>query len=86
MEHPVENNLIIGILDRISEDASTYGDRPPILAVVSHNNEIILVSTRTPPWNSILSYTDNLDAVEILAEELVKKDPKTPGILVQNLP
>ena len=76
MEHPVENNLIIGILDRISENALTYGDRPPVLATVSHNNEIVLVSTRTPPWNSILSYTESLDAVDFFAEKLVEKDLK----------
>ncbi|MHA1453295.1 MAG: GNAT family N-acetyltransferase [Promethearchaeota archaeon] len=81
MEHPVENNLIIGILDRISENAATYGDRPPVLATVSRNNEIVLISTRTPPWNSILSYTENLDAVDFFAEELMKKDPNTPGVL-----
>jgi predicted GNAT family acetyltransferase len=81
MRHPVRNNLILGILDKISQDISTYGDRSPILAVVSHNNEIVLVSTRTPPWNSILSYTENLDAVEFITTELIKKDPNTPGIL-----
>ena len=81
MKHPVKNNLIIGILENISKDANTYSGIPPILAVVSHNNEIVLVSSRTPPWNSILSYTENLDAVDFFAIELSKKDPETPGIL-----
>ena len=81
MKHLVKNNLIIGILERVTENASTYGNFPPILAVVSHENKIVLVSTRTPPWNSILSYTENLDAIEFFAAELSKKDPETPGIL-----
>lgn len=80
-KYPVKNNLILGILDTIAKNPLNYGDIHPVLAIVSHNNEIVLVSCRTPPWNSILSFTENFDAVEFFASELLKRDPNTPGIL-----
>ncbi|MBN2157001.1 MAG: GNAT family N-acetyltransferase [Candidatus Lokiarchaeota archaeon] len=80
-EHPIENNLIIGILNQIVKDPLTYGPTSPILTEIRNQGKIVLVATRTPPWNTILSYTENLKAVGFLATELMKKDPKTPGIL-----
>jgi len=81
MKKEVENNLMIGILDRISLDLNNYGSERAILGLVKDKNDIVLVSIRTPPWNSILSYTENLDAVDFFVDELSKVDPDTPGIL-----
>ncbi len=80
-DFPVENNLIYGILERIVKNPQIYGEDAPVLALVRDHDNIVLVSIRTPPWNTILSYTEHLDAVDAFTEELAKKDPQTPGIL-----
>ena len=40
-----------------------------------------MISLRTPPYNQILSYTDELETVDILVEALAKQEIELPGVL-----
>ena len=82
LQFEVENNLLFGILDRLENNINTYSDtEEPIFITISKNNEIKLVSIRTPPHNQLLSFTKNLDAIKFLVEELAKKKVDLPGVM-----
>lgn len=79
--HEAENNLLFGILNALKQDIHTYSpDVSPRLIIISENAKIELVSLRTPPYNQVISYTDNLETVSILVDTLVHKDSDIPGI------
>lgn len=82
LEREAENNLLFSILDGIKINPTRYGEDPPILMVVRDDNLIIQqVSLRTPPLRLVLSYTDNLDAIAVLAKELLKRNREIPGVV-----
>ena len=76
-----ENNLLFSILNRINQNPTRYGDDKPILIIVTDNSEIKLVSLRTPPYHLILSFTDDINAVYVLAKVLLQKNMELPGVL-----
>ncbi|MFW9937004.1 MAG: GNAT family N-acetyltransferase [Candidatus Thorarchaeota archaeon] len=80
VEHEAENNIILAILTTIIEFPERYGKEKPDLVTVVHNGDIELVSIRTPPFNHILSYTDDLSTLDFLVEDFVKKGIQVPGL------
>ncbi|MFX1302677.1 MAG: GNAT family N-acetyltransferase [Promethearchaeota archaeon] len=76
-----ENNLIFSILNTIKINPKRYGEEKPILITVSEKSDLKLVSLRTPPYNQLLSYTDDLKSIDILAEILLQKKMELPGVL-----
>jgi len=81
LENEVRNNLIIAILRTIKEKPNTYGEEDPVLIKVSKNNLLKMVAIRTPPFNLIISYTDQLKAIDELVSYLMDKKEKLPGVL-----
>ena len=79
-EREAENNLIIGILGIISKNLYLYGSEDPILALVTEKETIKLVSIRTPPFNLLLSYTDDISAITLLVEKFKEKKLEFPGV------
>ncbi len=75
-----ENNILFMILNSLKENMHRYGDYKPYLTVVSDNDAIKLVSIWTPPYNQLLSYTDDIKTIDILIEELINKNVKLPGV------
>ena len=61
LEKEAENNLPLGILNAIKGDPYRYGESKPVLVSVLDDNQLKLISLRTPPFNQILSFTDDLD-------------------------
>jgi predicted GNAT family acetyltransferase len=76
-----ENNLLFSILNVLKEDLYRYGDKKPTLSFITENDNIKLVSIRTPPHNQILSYTDNLQTIDVLVDSLIKRNINIPGVL-----
>lgn len=76
-----ENNLLFAILNAIRSNASRFGEDKPILTTVIEDNEIKLVSLRTLPYNQVLSYTNDINTIDVLVDELLKKNMKLPGVL-----
>ena len=81
LKKEAENNLLFMILNSVKENISRYGDYKPYLITVSKKDEIKLVSIRTPPYNQLVSYTDDIKTIDILIEELINKNAKLPGIM-----
>jgi predicted GNAT family acetyltransferase len=81
-QNEAENNLLFGILSRLKNNIHTYSDtEKPVFITVSKNNKVELVSIRTPPHNQLLSYTDKLNTINFLVEELSKIASDLPGVM-----
>lgn len=81
LKNEAKNNLLFMILNSLKENMHRYGDYKPSLIIVLENEEIKLVSIRTPPYNQLISYTDELKTIDFLIEELIKKNADLPGVL-----
>jgi RimJ/RimL family protein N-acetyltransferase len=81
MQKEAENNIFFAILNSLKENPQRFGDIKPDLITVKSNNDITLVSIRTPPLSQLLSYTDDLNSIDILIEELINRTKIIPGIL-----
>ena len=79
-EHEAENNLLFGISSAIRVTPDLFADDPPRFATVTDDDGRILVATlRTPPHNQVLSWTDDMDAIDALVDAL--RDETLPGLL-----
>ncbi|MFX0022108.1 MAG: GNAT family N-acetyltransferase [Candidatus Hermodarchaeota archaeon] len=80
----VENGLLLAILNSLKKNIQRYGKEKPILLTITKDNEIQLITIRTPPQDLLISYTDDLNTIEILIDELLKRKEILPGILSFN--
>ena len=81
IKHEAENNLIFGLLNALKVDIHAYDPiHDPILILIYDNAEIMLASIRTPPYNQIISVTDNLESITILVDLLIKHNHEIPGV------
>ncbi|MFX0004741.1 MAG: GNAT family N-acetyltransferase [Candidatus Hermodarchaeota archaeon] len=81
LKNEVENGLILAILNALKQNIHRYGKEPPIFLTITRDDEIKLIALRTPPHDLLISYTDDLDIIEILVESLLKRNDKLPGVL-----
>ncbi|MFX1488359.1 MAG: GNAT family N-acetyltransferase [Promethearchaeota archaeon] len=81
LQKEVENGLPLSLIDTLKKDLERYGEDPPVLCTVNKDDNIILISLRTPPYNQILSYTEDLEAIDILVNELNRRFSEIPGVL-----
>ncbi len=81
LEYEVENGILLAILNYLKKDFHRYGSEKPTLCAIVREDEIKLISIRTPPYNQLLSYTKDLDTFNILVEALVKQGAEIPGTL-----
>ncbi|MFX1358312.1 MAG: GNAT family N-acetyltransferase [Promethearchaeota archaeon] len=80
VEHEAENNIILAILTTIIEFPERYGKEKPDLVTVIDDEKIKLILIRTPPFNPILSYTDDINTLDFLVEDFIKKGIQIPGL------
>ena len=81
LEHEAENNLPLAILISLKKNIEVYGEEKPLLFSLTDAIIIKLIVLRTPPHDLIISYTDDLNTIEVLTEELTKRNEKLPGVL-----
>ena len=81
LKKEVENALQISILNSLKKNIKRYGNIHPILCTVSRDDKIELASFRTPPYNQVLSYTEELKTIDVLVDALGKTKPGIPGVL-----
>ncbi|MHA1460813.1 MAG: GNAT family N-acetyltransferase, partial [Promethearchaeota archaeon] len=53
----------------------------PLLFSLTNNKELELIALRTPSHDLLISYSDNLEGVSVLVDELFKRKEKLPGVL-----
>ncbi|MFX1391812.1 MAG: GNAT family N-acetyltransferase [Promethearchaeota archaeon] len=75
-----ENNLILSVLDTVKNNPTRYGEDKPFLTIVRQDNKIKLVSLRTPPYNQLISYTEDLKSIDALTDILLRKNIELPGV------
>jgi len=76
-----ENNLLLSILNSLKENIHRYGKKMPLLFSLTDHDDVKLIALRTPPHDIIISYVDDLNFIEVLVEELLKRNEKLPGVL-----
>ncbi len=81
LKHEVKNSLLLTILNSLKINIQKYGKEPPLMFLLTENGIIELISLMTPPYDIIISYTDDLNNIEILVEELSKRNVCLPGVL-----
>lgn len=77
-EREAEHNLLFGICADLAADPGFPGG-PPYLATVSRAGRVTAAAMMTPPWNVVLSCTDDPAAVEALAADLDARSTRVPG-------
>ncbi len=79
-EREAENNLLFGISSAVRDTPELFPDDPPRFAtVVDAGGRIVAATLRTPPHNQVLSWTDDMDAVDALVDVL--RHEQLPGLL-----
>jgi len=79
-QHEAENNLLFGISSAIRVTPELFADDPPRFASVADDGGRIVAATlRTPPHNLVLSWTDDMKAVDALVDALGSES--LPGLL-----
>ncbi|MFX1594700.1 MAG: GNAT family N-acetyltransferase [Promethearchaeota archaeon] len=81
LEKEAENNLLFSILSTLKINPKRYGEENPILITVNQDDEIKLVSLRTPPYNQIISYTRELNPIDLLVNKLLQRNIEIPGVI-----
>ena len=75
-----ENNLLFGITSSLRANPELFGSDPPRFATVTDaRGAVVAASLRTPPWNQVVSWVDDLEAVDALADAFA--DDGLPGVV-----
>lgn len=78
MRREAEHNLIIGLTSALRN--GEFLENPPYLAAVEHDGEIVMAALRTPPYNLILSMTNDTAAIQPLLEDVYSMYPTLPAV------
>ncbi len=79
-EHEAEHNLLFGIAANLIRDPHRLMTAPPYFAAVRRDGEVVAAALMTPPFNVVMSWTDDPDAVAALAADLDRDGLPVPGI------
>lgn len=79
-EREAEHNLLFGIAANLITDPDRSMTAPPYFAAVRRGGEVVAAALMTPPYNVVLSWTADPDAVATLAADLERGRIHVPGI------
>jgi predicted GNAT family acetyltransferase len=77
-EREAQHNLIFGICANLTADPA-FPSAPPYLAAVLRADRVVLAGVMTPPWNLVLSWTEEPDALAAMAADLDSTGIEPPG-------
>ncbi len=75
-----ENNLILGLAATLQRNPTAYSSEKPYFGAVSVGNEVVATALMTPPNMAVLSWSDNEEAVRMLAGDVWTFRLDTPGV------
>jgi uncharacterized protein len=78
-EHEAEHNLLFGIAATLITDSERYREQP-YLAAVRRDDEVVAAAVMTPPFNVVLSMTDDPDAIVAIGRDLGRNRFTVPGV------
>lgn len=79
LQYEAEHNLLLGILHTLRHYPERYPE-PPYLAIVEADNSVLAVAIRTPPYKLVLSKAVDLDALQLIAQDVQAHDKLIPGV------
>jgi predicted GNAT family acetyltransferase len=79
-EREAEHNLLFGIAANLIRDPDRLMTAPPYFAAIRRGGEVVAAALMTPPFNVVMSWTDDPDAVAALAADLERRGLPVPGI------
>jgi predicted GNAT family acetyltransferase len=79
-DREAEHNLLFGIAANLIADPDRPMTAPPYFAAVRREDEVVAAALMTPPFNVVLSCSDDPDAVPALAADLDRGRIPVPGI------
>jgi predicted GNAT family acetyltransferase len=74
-----EHNLLLGVTGTLRDHPELYPE-PAYLAIASDGGRVVAVAIRTPPWNVVLSETDEPAAADLFVADLAATDPRLRGV------
>ena len=77
-DREAEHNLILGICHNLLARPDWYS-KPYLAAVINADEDVVAVSTQTPPWQVLLSEVDDSRAIELLVADRIDDPP--PAVL-----
>lgn len=80
LTHEAHNNLLLGICAELARNPATFGSEPPVMLMAENDGAVVLAAVQTPPNNLVLSHTDHLDALDLLASTLAAEAHPLPGV------
>ncbi|HEV8698605.1 MAG TPA: GNAT family N-acetyltransferase [Candidatus Limnocylindrales bacterium] len=78
-EREAEHNLLFGIAATLIVDPERYLDQP-YLAAVRRDDDVVASAVMTPPFNVVLSSTEDPDAIAALGHDLGRNRLLVPGV------
>ena len=75
-----EHNLLFGIAANLIADAERSMTAPPFFAAVRRDDDVVAAALMTPPFNVVLSWTDDPAAIPALATHLRHARVHVPGV------
>ena len=69
-DREADNNLLFGIAANLIRDPDRLMTAPPYLAAVRRDSQVVAAALMTPPFNVVMSWTTDPDAVSALGETL----------------
>ncbi len=79
-DREAEHKLILGLSSTLARDPLTYGSEP-YLVTVEEGGRVVAAALRTPPYNLVLSESDEDDVWSVLAADAVDADASLDGVL-----
>jgi predicted GNAT family acetyltransferase len=77
-EREAEHNLLFGIAATLIIDPERYPD--PYLAAIRRNDDVVAAALMTPPFNVVLSITEDPDAIAAIGRDLGRNRLPVPGV------
>ena len=75
-----EHNLLLGVAGTLRDRPDAYPERP-YLAIVRAGHDPVLVAIQTPPWQLVLSETDDPGAVDAVLADVLTSGRALPGAM-----
>ena len=79
-EREPENNLLFGIAATVIADPDWPMPAPPYFAAVRRGDDVVAAALMTPPYNLVLSCTDDPRAITAIAADLDRGRVHVPGV------
>jgi uncharacterized protein len=79
-DREAEHNLLFGIAANLISDPDRPMPAPPYFAAVRRDEEVVAAALMTPPFNVVVSWTDDPDTIPALASDLDRGRIAVPGV------